>query len=355
MEQYREMIPFLLHWYQFHARVLPWREDPSAYHVWVSEIMLQQTKVEAVRGYYMRFLDELPDVRALAECPEDRLMKLWEGLGYYSRVRNLQKAARIVCEQYDGELPDSAEELRKLPGIGDYTAGAIASIAFRKPEPSVDGNLLRVLSRLTGSRDNILLPEVKRQMAAELREVMPGEQSGALNQALMDLGATVCVPNGEPHCEECPLMHMCTAFHDGTVAEIPVRSAKKERRSEEKLVFIVVCGEKLLLHRRDRKGLLAGLWEYPNTEGSCSAGKAAEALRKILPEVFPKRLSMKKLEPAKHIFSHVEWHMDCRFVNVPETAKTELPEGYVWATKKELETEYSLPSAFRKWKVDKLY
>lgn len=277
MEQYREMIPFLLHWYQFHARVLPWREDPSAYHVWVSEIMLQQTRVEAVRGYYMRFLDELPDVRALAQCPEDRLMKLWEGLGYYSRVRNLQKAARIVCEQYDGELPDSAEELRKLPGIGDYTAGAIASIAFRKPEPSVDGNLLRVLSRLTGSRDNILLPEVKRQMAAELREVMPGEQSGALNQALMDLGATVCVPNGEPHCEECPLMHMCTAFHDGTVAEIPVRSAKKERRSEEKLVFIVVCGEKLLLHRRDRKGLLAGLWEYPNSEGSC-CGKGCGGL-----------------------------------------------------------------------------
>ncbi|MBO4697421.1 MAG: A/G-specific adenine glycosylase [Lachnospiraceae bacterium] len=352
MNVYEEMIPYLLHWYRYNARVLPWREDPSAYHVWISEIMLQQTRVEAVRAYYTRFLEELPDVKALSECPDDRLMKLWEGLGYYSRARNLKKAAQAVCEQYGGTLPDTVTELRKLPGIGDYTAGAIASIAFHKPEPAVDGNVLRVLSRLSGSRACIALPEVKKEMAAELRKVMPAERSGELNQAIMDIGATVCVPNGSPHCEECPLMHLCTAFREGTTSEIPVKEEKKERRIEERTVFLIECEGAVLLHRRPEKGLLAGLFEYPNVLGKLSVKKAEAAVSELFSETeygtpFTVR-SIKKADNAKHIFSHIEWHMTAYLVKA-EKGNASLPDDYVWAGPEDLRTRYSLPTAFAKW------
>lgn len=354
MSVYGEMIPYLLHWYRYNARVLPWREDPSAYHVWVSEIMLQQTRVEAVRGYYTRFLEELPDVKALSECPDDRLMKLWEGLGYYSRARNLKKAAQTVCEQYGGTLPDTAAELRKLPGIGDYTAGAIASIAFHKPEPAVDGNVLRVLSRLSGNRACIALPEVKKEMARKLREVMPAEQSGELNQAIMDIGATVCVPNGSPHCEDCPLMHLCTAFREGTTAEIPVKEEKKERRTEERTVFLIECDGAVLLGKRPEKGLLAGLFEYPNVCGKLSGKKAEEAVAGLFSETEEAPFtvkSIKRTDDAKHVFTHVEWHMTAYLVKA-EKGTGSLPEGYVWATPEDLRTRYPLPTAFCKWGAD---
>lgn len=349
MSVYEEMIPYLLHWYKYHARVLPWREDPSAYHVWVSEIMLQQTRVEAVRGYYMRFLDALPDVKALADCPDDRLMKLWEGLGYYSRARNLKKAAQVICSEHEGVLPNDVTTLKKLPGIGDYTAGAIASIAFGKPEPAVDGNVLRVLSRVSGSRACIDLPEVKKRMAEELRAVMPGAESGELNQAIMDIGATVCIPNGAPHCEDCPLMHLCTAYREDIASEIPVREEKKKRRIEKKTVFLTERDGKVLLHRRPQSGLLAGMYEYPNVPGQITKKGVPEAIGTLVPGMTETIKEIRKEEKARHIFSHIEWEMTAYRVTFAAEAETELPEGYVWASPEELKTRYSLPSAFGKW------
>ena len=352
MYVYEEMIPYLLHWYKHNARVLPWREDPSAYHVWVSEIMLQQTRVEAVRGYYMRFLDALPGVKELAECPDDRLMKLWEGLGYYSRARNLKKAAGVICEQYGGVLPDEVTELRKLPGIGDYTAGAIASIAFHKPEPAVDGNLLRVLSRVSGSRENIDFPEVRKRMAAELKAVMPKEESGELNQAIMDIGATVCIPNGAPHCEECPLMHLCAAYREDTVSEIPVREAKKARRVEQRTVFLIECEGGILLHKRPPKGLLAGLWEYPNISGYVKRKEIPSVIFEILRAEDTVRItSCGRLSDAKHIFTHIEWQM--QVYEIKAEGISALPEDYVVVTEEEMKEKYSVPSAFAEVKKEK--
>ncbi|MBO4324904.1 MAG: A/G-specific adenine glycosylase [Lachnospiraceae bacterium] len=356
MNVYEEMIPYLLHWYRYNARVLPWREDPSAYHVWISEIMLQQTRVEAVRAYYMRFLEELPDVKALAECPDDRLMKLWEGLGYYSRARNLKKAAEKVIADYEGIIPSEASELRKLPGIGDYTAGAVSSIAYGRPEPAVDGNVLRVMSRLTGSRDDILSADTKKRITAELKAVMPGEESGALNQAIMDIGATICIPNGAPHCEECPLTHICTAFHNGTTGEIPVRAAKTARRTEKKTVLLIGVGDRILLHKRPAKGLLAGLYEYPNVPGHIAKKDVPAAVSAILSDAMGEQcaepVAVKKADDAKHVFSHIEWQMKAYRADV-RMCGTDLmlSEGYVLVTTQELKEQYSVPSAFAKWDV----
>jgi len=311
----KEIIPYLLHWYDYNRRILPWREDPTPYHVWVSEIMLQQTRVEAVRGYYDRFLASLPDVRALAEAEEEVLLKLWEGLGYYNRVRNMQKAAKILVEQYDGEMPADYDAIRLLPGIGEYTAGAISSIAFGLPFPAVDGNVLRVLSRITGSEADIAKEKTKQAVREDLLRVMP-KRSGDFNQSLMELGATVCLPNGKPLCEQCPVMHLCRAFHEGRENELPVKSGKKERRIEKRTVYLIFCGEKILLHRREKKGLLAGLWEFPNAlkEGNKAGGTVAETtkLREALASELPEgtTFSVTKGKKAKHIFSHIEWHME---------------------------------------------
>lgn len=348
MDRLQEMIPYLLHWYRYNARVLPWREDPSAYHVWISEIMLQQTRVEAVRGYYMRFLSELPDIPSLAACPDDRLMKLWEGLGYYSRCRNLKKAAEIVTKQYEGKLPEDYRTLKSLPGIGDYTAGAISSIAFQKPEPAVDGNVLRVCARLNGSREDILSPTVKKDLTERLRAVMPGKESGALNQALMDLGAGICVPNGAPRCEECPLMHLCVAFAEGTASEIPVRAAKKERRTEKRTVFLLRQGDRVLLHKRPDKGLLAGLYEFPNVPGALSEKAAGQALNGLLPMLSLSSGKLQKEEDAVHVFTHIKWEMKA-YGGTVQNETSALPEGYSWADKNAFLNECSVPSAFGKW------
>ena len=254
----------LLQWYHENARVLPWRSDPTPYHVWVSEIMLQQTRVAAVLGYYARFMEALPAVADLAAVEEDRLMKLWQGLGYYNRARNLQKAARQIVEEHGGVFPDTYEAIRALAGVGDYTAGAVASIAFGLPEPAVDGNVLRVVSRLTGDGGDITRPDVKKRMGAALREVIPLDAPGDFNQALMDLGAMVCLPNGEPLCPRCPARGFCAALREGRTAELPVKAAKKARRVEERTVFLIFYQKKVALRRRPAKGLLAGLWEYPN-------------------------------------------------------------------------------------------
>ena len=331
----------LLDWYRQNARVLPWRSQPTPYRVWVSEIMLQQTRVEAAKPYFLRFVEALPDARALADCPEEQLMKLWEGLGYYSRARNLQKAALVVAERYGGELPASFEALRELPGIGDYTAGAIASIAFGLPCPAVDGNVLRVLSRVTGSRRDIADPKVKKEMGEAIRAILP-PCPGDFNQALMELGATVCLPNGDPLCGECPLGGFCRARALGIQGELPVKAPKKPRAVQALTVFLLRSpAGKTAIRRRPAGGLLGGMWELPNLPGSLSRDEARDWLERRGAKV----LSLEPLPPAKHIFTHVEWRMtvwEARLDREPSPGA-----GLVWVTREELDHGYALPSAFR--------
>ena len=337
----------MLRWFERNARILPWRSDPSPYHVWVSEIMLQQTRVEAVKPYYARFMETLPGIRELSEAPEDLLLKLWEGLGYYSRVRNMQKAAVQVMEEYGGELPAEAKELQKLKGIGSYTAGAISSIAYGRPAPAVDGNVLRVISRITASRDDIGEASTKKQMEADLTPVL--EQSGNpgnLNQALMELGATVCVPNGAPDCDRCPVSGLCLARRDGLTGEIPVKARKKARRIEDKTVYVVECGDFVLLQKRPDKGLLAGLYEFPNAEGKESREEAASRWEKILNVP----VQVQELGEARHIFSHIEWRMNgysIRPVPVGEEPPALDGEGPFWVSRSQMKEHYSLPSALK--------
>jgi len=340
---YSEIVPYLLHWYERNARILRWREEPKPYYVWVSEIMLQQTRVEAVKGYFDRFVESLPDVKALAEAEEEKLLKLWEGLGYYNRVRNMQKAAKMVMEQYGGELPADYEALKALPGIGSYTAGAIASIAFGIPEPSVDGNVLRVLKRIAASFDDITKEKVKKELETDVRSIMPKDRPGDFNQSLMELGATVCLPNGKPLCEQCPVMHLCKAFHQGVELQIPVKPPKKERRIEERTVFIIKDECKtpmeIVLHKRPDSGLLSGMWELPNMEQHLD--------RNQVQSLFPDA-DVRKLPDGKHIFSHVEWRLWC--YEIKRKAAGSLPEqieqGTEGFTLQEIKEQISLPSAF---------
>ncbi len=335
-----ELPELLLRWYDGCARVLPWREDPSPYRVWVSEIMLQQTRVEAVKPYYQRFLNELPTVEALAAAPEEQLLKLWEGLGYYNRVRNLQKGAQAVMERFGGKVPASFEDLRSLPGVGDYTAGAIASIAFGLPVPAVDGNVLRVISRVTAREDNVLDPKVKKRTEGELSQVIPRDRAGDFNQSLMELGALICLPGGAPKCGECPLKGVCRARALGMEERLPVKAVKKPRRVEERTVFLLTCGGRLALRRRPGKGLLAGLWELPGVSERLSREEAERRLT----EWGVNAGEPKALSDAKHVFTHVEWRMAC-WAAEAEAA----PPVFVWADRRELEREYALPSAFRAW------
>lgn len=307
----------LIAWYDGAKRDLPWRKDVTPYRVWLSEIMLQQTRVEAGKDYFLRFTAELPEVEDLANVSDDQLMKLWEGLGYYNRARNLKKAAGIIVEQYSGQLPSTYEELLELPGIGPYTAGAISSIAFGRQRPAVDGNVLRVVMRLLGRYDDIAKDSTKKDVEAALLEVMTmgtsHERPGDFNQSLMELGATVCIPNGQPHCEDCPWKDDCVAFAQGIQLELPVKQTKKKRRIEEKKVLILRDEEgRILLHRRDDKGLLAGLWELPSVEGSVGAGKlvgAGELVGAGDLSNFVEICDLTEAGTAVHIFSHVEWHM----------------------------------------------
>ena len=320
----------LLRWYQENARVLPWRSDPTPYHVWLSEIMLQQTRVAAVLDYYRRFLAELPTVEDLAGVEEDRLLKLWQGLGYYNRARNLQKAARQIMEEHGGVFPDTYETIRALCGVGDYTAGAIASIAFGIPVPAVDGNVLRVVSRLTGDERDITKPQTKTAVGEALRRIMPVRAPGDFNQAMMELGATICLPNGAPLCAQCPARDFCVARLTERTGELPVKAAKKERRVEERTVFLIFRQNRVALRRRAKKGLLAGLWEYPNELSPAPCPVEAEGLED---------------GPAgKHIFTHIEWRMKSLIVYA---GGEELPEGWVWAGREELEGTYAVPNAFQ--------
>ena len=338
----RESTRLLLAWYDAERRILPWREDPTPYHVWLSEIMLQQTRVEAVKDYYARFLEALPDVAALAAADEDTYLKLWEGLGYYSRVRNLHKAAVVIMEEYGGVIPGTAKELQKLPGIGEYTAAAIASIAFGEPVSSVDGNLLRVFARRTLYRESVKDPAAKKAAFAYFMERMPEDRPGDYNQALMDLGATVCLPNGEPECFRCPWAALCEAHQQGAELEVPVVPAKKARRVEHRTVFRVHCGEELLLARRPDTGLLAGLYEFPNTEDGVSPEAFLKELGLTAVSTFP-------LPAAKHIFTHVEWRMTGFDLEVETLDPVRDTDGLFVVHLSELE-KYSIPSAFDAFK-----
>lgn len=324
-----ERLPFpLLEWFRENARTLPWRSEPTPYHVWVSEIMLQQTRVAAVLGYYRRFIERLPTVEDLAACSEEELMKLWQGLGYYSRARNLQKAARTIVAEYGGEFPQTYSQIRELAGVGDYTAGAISSIAFGIPVPAVDGNVLRVVSRITGDRRDVTKPDTKRAFTEALEEIMPVREAGNFNQALMELGAVVCLPNGAPLCEKCPAADFCRARRENTVSELPVKPPKKERRVEERAVYLIFRGDRVALRKRPSKGLLAGLWEYPNALEGAECPAAGE---------------VSYAAAGKHIFTHIEWRMKAYTV---QAEGEELPSGWVWASREELARIYAIPNAF---------
>lgn len=352
---YSIIVDEILLWFEKEKRDLPWRRNPLPYYVWISEIMLQQTRVEAVKEYFKRFLAELPTIESLATVEDDKLMKLWEGLGYYNRARNLKKAAVQIMEQYNGELPKDYKELISLPGIGSYTAGAIASQAYGIAEPAVDGNVLRVTKRLAGSYDDITKASVKKELEEELKKIMPQNETGstynkagAFNQALMELGAIVCIPNGKPLCEKCPLQKKCIAYEKNIIMELPVKPSKKARKIEKKTVFVFEWNGRYGIHKRAKKGLLANLWEFPNVEEMYSISKVERFLEKqgIL------EYEMELLGEAKHIFSHVEWHMLGYKIKIKKIKKEQaiFMEDLVWVTEKELFENYALPTAFGAFK-----
>ena len=333
----------LLLWYRSNKRELPWRADRDPYHIWVSEIMLQQTRVEAVKGYYQRFLTALPTVEALAAADDERIHKLWEGLGYYSRARNLKKAARQIVDCYRGVFPREYAQVLALPGIGEYTAGAICSIAFDLPTPAVDGNVLRVISRLTDDATPIDRPAYKKTVQQKLSEIYPA-QAGDFTQALMELGATLCGPNRKPDCPVCPCRSFCRAFQNGTAEALPVKTPKRRRRTEMRTVYILSCEGCYALEKRPDKGLLAGLWQFPNVSGKLELADALGAVEKM--GLHPREV-LRQVE-RKHIFTHIEWDMRGIYLEV-----TGNDPRYTWLTGEEISKQAALPTAFRQfWEDD---
>ncbi|MGN1388774.1 MAG: A/G-specific adenine glycosylase [Bulleidia sp.] len=352
MEITFEQALLLTSWFQKNQRILPWRNTGNPYDVWLSEIMLQQTRVEFVKERFIQFRKELPDISALAECEDDRLMKLWEGMGYYSRARNLKKCAQSVMKEYGGVLPRDPAELRKLPGIGPYTSGAIAAIAYGLPVPAVDGNVLRVLARLFSDPSDIRNPETRKSYEAVISAFYEKHLSEAENadpdfvshftQGLMELGALVCVPNGEPHCEGCPWQLFCQAHLEQKTDEIPFRSALKERKIVKRTLLVIRDGERFLLRKRPDHGLLAGLYEFPGIDEWLDASQAAEAAEKLF-HVLPLRI--RALPDSKHLFTHLEWDMRAYEIRIADLS-TMNAENCLLLTEKEL-AETAVPSAFR--------
>ena len=330
----------LLDWYYQNKRDLPWRKSKNPYYVWISEIMLQQTRVEAVKGYYMRFLEKLPKLEDLAKVNEDELLKLWEGLGYYSRARNLKKCAVKIMEEYDGKFPEKYKELLCLPGIGEYTAGAIASICFNEKVPAVDGNAIRVVMRLTNDEREIGGQKIKNEIFQKLQKLMP-EDSGSFNQALMDLGATICIPNTEPRCNQCPLAEFCLANKEYTAKNIPRKSKKNAKKTEEYTIIIFKCQDKFAIQKRPSYGLLANLYEFYSLEGKYTVRELKNKLKKENIEY----RRIKAIGESSHIFTHKIWNMVGYIVQVDK----ELP-GLTWVNKEELQEEYSIPRAFAFYK-----
>jgi A/G-specific adenine glycosylase len=330
----------LLNWYDKSARTLPWRDFPTPYRVWISEIMLQQTRVDTVKPYFEKFIQEVPDIETLANISEDHLLKLWQGLGYYNRGLNLKKAAQLVLEKFNGEIPKNIDDLKKLPGIGDYSAGAIASIAFGERATAVDGNVLRVMARITSNTRDVLEPKVKKFFKDEVFELLPAKRVGDFNQALMELGATICIPNGKPHCKACPMANLCEAYQTGIEQNIPVKTPKNKRRVEKKTVFLMECNDFIGIRRRKGEGLLPNLWEFPNEEDHLTIEECEKYLKKW-------DMSIQKIQPlpkSKHIFTHIEWDMigyHVFFNSIDD--KLEI----TWSTKNDIKEKFSIPSAFK--------
>lgn len=329
----------LLAWYGENARDLPWRRDREPYRILVSEIMLQQTRAEVVKNYYPRFLEALPTLGALARCGEGTLLKLWEGLGYYSRARNLQKAAQKIEFGLGGRFPDTYEGLRELPGVGPYTAGALASICFDLPVPAADGNVLRIMSRIAGFDAPIDLPAAKQSVTDALAAIYPESRRGDFTQSLMELGAVVCLPNGAPKCGACPAAELCFAKRNNAIARLPVKSRKQPRRVEDRTVLLLVCEGRIALRRREGEGLLGGLWELPNVPGALDA----QAVLDLAAQWETEPLALTRRFSRAHVFTHIRWEMTCCAVECGARS-----HSFVWADRGELEREYALPSAFRK-------
>lgn len=339
MDVFEKLPGALLPWFEENKRDLPWRKDKEPYHVWLSEIMLQQTRVEAVKGYYARFLEALPTIEALATADDELLHKLWEGLGYYSRVRNLKKAAHVIMERHGGVFPQKYEDVLALPGIGAYTAGAICSICFDQPAAAVDGNVLRVVSRLTEDNTPIDLPAYKKEIQGALEQVYP-ENAGAFTQALMELGATLCGPNWKPRCKECPCRGFCGGGLHGTAEQFPVKKPKAKRKIEERTVFILSCDGRYALEKRPDTGLLAGLWQFPNVSGWLEPEMAPAAVEAM--GIKPREL-LRQVQ-RRHIFTHIQWEMRGIYI---ETA--EISGDFVWMTARQIEEKAALPTAFRQF------
>ena len=329
----------LLAWYDQHARTLPWRGIHDPYRTWVSETMLQQTRVETVMGYYARFLERFPTVADLAAAPEDDVLKMWEGLGYYSRARNLHKGAKQVMAEFGGKIPADVEQLRKISGIGPYTAGAIASIAFDQPVPAVDGNVIRIVSRLRGIRENVGIPSVRRALEGEAASLVPQLRPGDFNQALMDLGSAICTP-GTPSCEKCPLRDECDAYAAGDAEDLPVLPRKNPPKVIDYAVCLIFSGDRVLMRQRT-EAMLKGLWVFPMAEGKYTLRQVPAAVKKLT------KLAAKDVQSAgeaKHVFTHQIWQMQLYTMTVPEDAQA--PNGYQFIPVGEMHT-LAIPTAVK--------
>lgn len=336
IEKMKKMTKPIIQWYQENKRELPWRKEKNPYHIWISEIMLQQTRIEAVKQYYKRFLEELPTIEDLATIKEERLLKLWEGLGYYNRARNLKKAAQTIQEKYQGEMPKKYEELIQLAGIGEYTAGAISSIAYDEKVPAVDGNVLRVVSRVIGSKKDVLESKTKKELTEKLQQIMP-KQAGDFNEGLMELGELICIPNGDPLCAKCPLQEICVANKEGLTGVIPVRNLKIKRKKENITVFLLEHGDKIAIRKRAPKGLLANMYEFPNVNQRINP----KDLQKILQEWNLVGKKEEKIGTHHHVFSHIEWDMIGYKIQVKSGN-----QEFIWVKKQEILEQYPIPGAF---------
>ncbi len=350
----REAVPLLLDWYHHHRRDLPWRQTKDPYHILVSEIMLQQTRAETVKPYYIRFLSALPNIQALANAPEDQILKLWEGLGYYSRVRNLQKAAQTVIAKHNGMVPADFNQLLSLPGVGRYTAGAVASIAFDLPVPAVDGNVLRVAARIMGDDGDILADTTRKRIENEISPCVPSSNAGDFNQSLIELGALVCLPRGGAQCHMCPLQLLCAARCGGLVDALPVRVVKTKRKFEDLTVLLLRTTaadgtENYVICRRPETGLLGGLYEFPHIEGHLTEKEVADALIAegiVLHSITP-------LPDSKHVFTHITWRMKGYLCDVSFSDDNSTSKRFsgIFATDNDMTDTYSIPSAFAAYRA----
>ena len=327
----KDCVDLILKWYLENKREFLWRRDKDPYHVWISEIMLQQTRIEAVIDYYSRFMKRLPDIKSLSEISEDELLKLWEGLGYYSRARNLKKAACMIMEKYNGIFPNQYSDILSLPGIGEYTAGAISSICFNDRQVAIDGNVMRVYCRVTNSDLDVSDLKVKKEIGEEIKKILPKE-SGDFNQGIMELGEVLCIPNGNPKCRDCPLKYRCKAFLNHRETLIPRKIMKNEKIEEEYTLFLLKYNNQYALRKREN-GLLKNMWEFPNKEGFLTYSEVEE--------LFPNHNGIQLSITNTHIFTHKKWFMNSYFIEIHKR----IPE-YEWYTLEEIERNLALPSAF---------